>query len=120
MLQFFNAGHVLGAAMVLMDIARVRILYTGDYSCEDDRHLMAAEIPRGVNIDVLIVVSELYLCRAAASVSVTHGCTIHWRGSYGNLRVTMPFLNVQPGKRAHMAVVASWVFRRLCRHGRHT
>lgn len=54
-MQFYNAGHVLGAAMVLIDIARVRILYTGDYSCEDDRHLMAAEIPRGVNIDCLIV-----------------------------------------------------------------
>ena len=27
----FNAGHVLGAAMVLIEIAGVRILYTGDY-----------------------------------------------------------------------------------------
>lgn len=29
--EFFNAGHVLGAAMVLLEIAGVRILYTGDY-----------------------------------------------------------------------------------------
>lgn len=40
-----NAGHVLGAAMFMIEIAGVRILYTGDYSREDDRHLMAAEIP---------------------------------------------------------------------------
>lgn len=52
-----NAGHVLGAAMVLMEIAGVRILYTGDYSCEEDRHLMAAEIPKNFPPNVLIVES---------------------------------------------------------------
>jgi cleavage and polyadenylation specificity factor subunit 3 len=50
-----NAGHVLGAAMVLLEIAGVRILYTGDYSCEEDRHLPAAEIPRDFPPNVLIV-----------------------------------------------------------------
>ena len=53
--MFFNAGHVLGAAMVLIEIAGVRILYTGDYSCEEDRHLMAAEVPKQFPPDVLIV-----------------------------------------------------------------
>ena len=52
-----NAGHVLGAAMVLMEIAGVRILYTGDYSCEEDRHLMSAEIPKNFPPNVLIVES---------------------------------------------------------------
>jgi Cft2 family RNA processing exonuclease len=28
---FHAAGHVLGAAMVSMEIAGVRVLYTGDY-----------------------------------------------------------------------------------------
>ena len=41
--------------MVLMEIAGVRILYTGDYSCEEDRHLMAAEVPTAYPPDVLIV-----------------------------------------------------------------
>ncbi|KAI3382327.1 hypothetical protein SNEBB_003363 [Seison nebaliae] len=41
----FHAGHVLGAAMFLIKIAGVQILYTGDFSREEDRHLMAAEIP---------------------------------------------------------------------------
>lgn len=41
-----NAGHVLGAAMFSIEIAGVRILYTGDYSREEDRHLMAAETPQ--------------------------------------------------------------------------
>ncbi|CAG8479359.1 5568_t:CDS:10 [Paraglomus occultum] len=73
----YNAGHVLGAAMFLIEIAGVKhildalshslpkldplptpskILYTGDYSREEDRHLMAAEVPP-VQPDVLITES---------------------------------------------------------------
>jgi len=52
----YNAGHVLGAAMFLVEIDGVRILYTGDYSREEDRHLRAAEIPK-CEIDILIVES---------------------------------------------------------------
>ena len=52
----YNAGHVLGAAMFLVEIDGVRILYTGDYSREEDRHLKAAEIPKW-EIDILIVES---------------------------------------------------------------
>lgn len=51
----YNAGHVLGAAMFMVEIAGVKILYTGDFSCEEDRHLMAAEIP-AISPDVLISV----------------------------------------------------------------
>ncbi|OEU09363.1 Metallo-hydrolase/oxidoreductase [Fragilariopsis cylindrus CCMP1102] len=40
-----NAGHVLGACMFWLDIGGRTLLYTGDYSMEDDRHLMAAELP---------------------------------------------------------------------------
>lgn len=49
----YNAGHVLGAAMIMIEIAGVKILYTGDFSREEDRHLMAAELP-SVQPDVLI------------------------------------------------------------------
>mmetsp|Transcript_46369 Transcript_46369/g.112419 ORF Transcript_46369/g.112419 Transcript_46369/m.112419 type:complete len:730 (+) Transcript_46369:22-2211(+) len=48
-----NAGHVLGACMFWMDIGGRTVLYTGDYSMEDDRHLMAAEFPEK-KPDVLI------------------------------------------------------------------
>lgn len=48
-----NAGHVLGAAMFMIEIAGARILYTGDYSREEDRHLMAAETPT-TRPDVLV------------------------------------------------------------------
>jgi len=52
----YNAGHVLGAAMFMLEIAGVRILYTGDFSREEDRHLPQAEIP-SMRPDVLIVES---------------------------------------------------------------
>ena len=41
----YAAGHVLGAAMFMVDIAGVRFLYTGDYNREEDRHLKGAELP---------------------------------------------------------------------------
>ena len=49
----YVAGHVLGAAMFMVDIAGTRVLYTGDYSREEDRHLKAAEIPE-VSPDVCV------------------------------------------------------------------
>ncbi|KXJ86742.1 beta-lactamase-like protein [Microdochium bolleyi] len=53
----YPAGHVLGAAMYLIEIAGLKIFFTGDYSREHDRHLVSAEVPRGVKIDVLITES---------------------------------------------------------------
>lgn len=52
----YNAGHVLGAAMFMIEIAGVKVLYTGDFSREEDRHLMSAEIP-AIRPDVLIIES---------------------------------------------------------------
>ncbi|KAK3297962.1 beta-lactamase-like protein [Chaetomium fimeti] len=53
----YPAGHVLGAAMFLIEIAGLNILFTGDYSREQDRHLVSAEVPKGVRVDVLITES---------------------------------------------------------------
>ncbi|EFC39387.1 predicted protein [Naegleria gruberi] len=52
----YNAGHVLGAAMFMVEIAGVRVLYTGDFSRQPDRHLLGAETPT-MSPDVLIVES---------------------------------------------------------------
>lgn len=52
----YHAGHVLGAAMYLVEIAGVKTLFTGDYSREEDRHLNQAEIPAQTP-DILITES---------------------------------------------------------------
>lgn len=52
----YCAGHIVGAAMFLIEVDGLRVLYTGDYSCEEDRYIMKAEIP-DVHVDVLIVES---------------------------------------------------------------
>lgn len=50
-LTAMNAGHVLGAAMFLIEVGQCKILYTGDYSREEDRHLRAADLPtKKINI----------------------------------------------------------------------
>jgi cleavage and polyadenylation specificity factor subunit 3 len=51
------AGHVLGAAMFLITISGLTILFTGDYSIEADRHLISASVPANVKVDVLITES---------------------------------------------------------------
>ena len=53
----YNAGHVLGAAMFLVEIEGIRVLYTGDFSREIDRHLKPAEIPANYEVHVLIIES---------------------------------------------------------------
>jgi cleavage and polyadenylation specificity factor subunit 3 len=56
----YPAGHVLGAAMYLVEIAGLNILFTGDYSREDDRHLVSASIPKGSYLRVHVRHSDTY------------------------------------------------------------
>ena len=86
----FHAGHVLGAAMFQIEIAGLRVLFTGDYSREMDRHLNAAEVPP-VASDVLIVEStfgtathEPRLSREKKLTQLIHSTVLN------NGRVLMP------------------------------
>jgi cleavage and polyadenylation specificity factor subunit 3 len=61
----YPAGHVLGAAMFLINIAGLNIFFTGDYSREQDRHLVAAAVPQNVGkIDVMITESTFGISNA--------------------------------------------------------
>ena len=54
----YPAGHVLGACMYLIEIAGLKVLFTGDYSRENDRHLIPASLPANFGkIDCLITES---------------------------------------------------------------
>ena len=52
----YHAGHVLGAAMFFIEMGGLKILFTGDYSREEDRHLSSAEVPHS-KPDLLITES---------------------------------------------------------------
>lgn len=52
----YHAGHVLGACMYFIEIGGLKILFTGDYSREENRHLISAEIPE-MKPDILITES---------------------------------------------------------------
>lgn len=89
----YHAGHVLGAAMFMLEIAGVRILYTGDFSREEDRHLMAAEIPR-LKPDVLII-------------EATYGTHLHEKREEREARFTNTIFNtVTKGGRCLIPVFA--------------
>ena len=63
----YPAGHVLGAAMFLINIAGLNIFFTGDYSTEQDRHLVAAAVPvqkKVGKIDLLITESTFGISTA--------------------------------------------------------
>jgi len=63
----YPAGHVLGGAMFLINIAGLNVFFTGDYSREQDRHLVAAEVPdtsKVGKIDVLITESTFGISSA--------------------------------------------------------
>ncbi|EXJ83508.1 endoribonuclease ysh1 [Capronia coronata CBS 617.96] len=63
----YPAGHVLGAAMFLINIAGLNLFFTADYSREQDRHLVAAEVPNKTTvgkIDLLITESTFGISNA--------------------------------------------------------
>lgn len=89
----YHAGHVLGAAMFMIEIAGVKILYTGDFSREEDRHLMAAEVPK-IKPDVLII-------------EATYGTHLHERREEREARFTGTiFQTVTKGGRCLIPVFA--------------
>jgi cleavage and polyadenylation specificity factor subunit 3 len=52
----YHAGHVLGACMYFIEIGGLKVLFTGDYSRTENRHLHAAEVPP-LKPDILITES---------------------------------------------------------------
>lgn len=61
----YPAGHVLGAAMFLINIAGLNVFFTGDYSREPDRHLISATVPEDIGlVDLLIAESTFGISNA--------------------------------------------------------
>lgn len=89
----YHAGHVLGAAMYFIEIAGVKVMFTGDYSREEDRHLNQAEVPTQ-RPDILITES-------------TYGTGIHQpRPEKENRLTTLIHSTINKGGRCLLPVFA--------------
>ena len=53
--QFFPAGHIPGAMMILFEFAGKRILYTGDFSVSSTALTGGCILPDDIDIDVMIM-----------------------------------------------------------------
>ncbi|CAD5228272.1 unnamed protein product [Bursaphelenchus okinawaensis] len=89
----YVAGHVLGAAMFMIEIAGIKLLYTGDYSVLEDRHLCAAEVP-AITPDILV-------CEATCGTQIHEG-----REERENRFITMVHEIVSRGGRCLIPVFA--------------
>ncbi len=69
-LTAFHAGHVLGAAMVHIQVESRTVLYTGDFNCSPEWHLPAASVPRDLR-------PQLMICESTLAVTSRHptGCS---------------------------------------------
>lgn len=53
----YEAGHVVGAAAIHIEIDGISILFTGDYTFDVQRHCQKLKLPQGLNVDLLITES---------------------------------------------------------------
>lgn len=69
-LTAYHAGHVLGAAMVHIQVDARTALYTGDFNCSPEWHLPAASVPSGLK-------PQLMICESTLAVTSRHvsGCS---------------------------------------------
>lgn len=53
-IEFFSAGHILGAASIYLELDGKGIFITGDYSLQKQKTVNGMDIPKGYKIDLLI------------------------------------------------------------------
>ncbi|MFD2446597.1 MBL fold metallo-hydrolase [Bacillus sp. CGMCC 1.16607] len=53
-ITFLHAGHILGAAAILIEFDNTRILFTGDYSIGDQLTVKGANFAENLEVDVVI------------------------------------------------------------------
>lgn len=56
-IKFYEAGHILGARMILINVEGFKILVTGDFSDFDQSLISKYKLPEGLKVDILITES---------------------------------------------------------------
>lgn len=55
--EFYTAGHILGAVSILFEGSKANIFFTGDYSTKEQKTLEGMSVPIDKNIDILVTES---------------------------------------------------------------
>ncbi len=67
LITYYPAGHILGAAAIYIQMNDQSVLFTGDYSVEDQLTVRGIDLPKDLQVDVLITESTYgYLPSQAA------------------------------------------------------
>lgn len=66
---FYEAGHILGAASIHLEIDGVSILFTGDFSVDGQRSCPSYNVPTNLQVDILITESTYGYTPANGSIS---------------------------------------------------
>jgi len=66
---FYRAGHIVGAAAIHLEINDVSILFTGDFSIEDQKTVKGLQLPPDLRVDILITESTYGYLPMNAAIS---------------------------------------------------
>lgn len=67
-ITYYHAGHILGAAAIHIQLGNCSILFTGDYSIDDQRTVQGLQLPDDLKVDVLITESTYGYLPTNASI----------------------------------------------------
>jgi Cft2 family RNA processing exonuclease/tetratricopeptide (TPR) repeat protein len=70
-ITYYPSGHILGAGAIHIEFAGVSILFTGDYSTDDQKTVKGMSLPDDLQVDVLITESTYGFLPTNASMNRT-------------------------------------------------
>lgn len=68
-ITYFQAGHILGAGSIHIEFEGVSVLFTGDYSIDEQKTVEGLRLPEDLCVDILITESTYGYLPSNASIS---------------------------------------------------
>lgn len=65
---YYHSGHILGACAIHLEIDGVTVLFTGDYSIDDQKTVEGLKLPKDIQVDILITESTYGFLPTNASI----------------------------------------------------
>ena len=67
-ITYYPSGHILGAAAIHIEIKGVSVLFTGDYSIDEQKTVKGLDLPSDLSVDILITESTYGFLPTNASI----------------------------------------------------